>query len=236
MSMLKLVRVFVAGLFIAFIGMLPLGTQNMAAMQIAITDGMQPAILFALGMVIPDVFYVQVTLLAMQWIQKQQKLFKALEWITLIIVLSLAIANFYAALHPTVEKNVILSNRVPRFLLGIILNGVNPMQIPFWFGWSTILFTKKILEPSWKQYNIYTAGVAIGMFAGTLVFILGGRLIADKISNNQDALYLIVGVIFTMTALIQIWKMVRKKDAGHLTKHPKKIMSGHQNTISDAGK
>jgi hypothetical protein len=74
------------------------------------------------------------------------------------------------------------------------------------------------------------------MFAGTLVFILGGRLIADKISNNQNALYLIVGVIFTITALIQIWKMVRKKDAGHLTKHPKKIMSGHQNTISDAGK
>jgi threonine/homoserine/homoserine lactone efflux protein len=150
MSMLKLVRIFIAGLFIAFIGMLPLGTQNMAAMQIAITDGMQPAILFALGMVIPDVFYVQVTLLAMQWIQKQQKLFKALESITLIIVLSLAMANFYAALHPTVEKNVLLSNRVPRFLLGIILNGVNPMQIPFWFGWSTILFTKKILEPSWK--------------------------------------------------------------------------------------
>ncbi|HEU4901561.1 MAG TPA: LysE family transporter, partial [Flavisolibacter sp.] len=73
--MLKLLRIFFTGIFIAFIGMLPLGTQNLAAMQIAISDGVQPAILFALGMVVPDVFYVMVTLLAMQWIQKQKRLF-----------------------------------------------------------------------------------------------------------------------------------------------------------------
>ena len=211
--MLKLLRIFVAGLLIAFVGMLPLGTQNLAAMQIAITDGLQPAILFALGMVVPDVFYVLLTLLAMQWIQKQKKLIKILEWVTLLIVVSLAVANFYAALHPTVQKNVLLSNSIPRFLLGIVINGVNPMQIPFWFGWSTILFSKKVLEPRWLHYNIYTTGVAIGMFAGTLVFVFGGRLIADTISSNQDILYYIVGAIFTITALLQVWKMWKKKDA-----------------------
>ena len=74
--MLKFLRIFFTGIFIAFIGMLPLGTQNLAAMQIAIDDGLEPAILFALGMVVPDVVYVYVTLLSMQWIQKQKKLFK----------------------------------------------------------------------------------------------------------------------------------------------------------------
>jgi threonine/homoserine/homoserine lactone efflux protein len=229
--MLKLLRIFFAGLAIAFMGMLPLGTQNLAAMQIAISDGLQPALLFALGMVVPDVFYVMVTMLAMQWIQKQKKLFKALEWVTLIIVVALALANFYAALHPAVHKNVLLSNSLPKFVLGIIINGVNPMQIPFWFGWSTILFTKKILEPRWKHYNIYATGVAIGMFAGTAVFIFGGRLVADKITSNQGILYWLVGGVFAMTALIQIWKMRSKKDVVHQLEHPDEITATFESKI-----
>jgi threonine/homoserine/homoserine lactone efflux protein len=221
--MRKLLRIFVTGLVIAFVGMLPLGTQNLAAMQIAISDGLQPALLFALGMVFPDVFYVMVTMLAMQWIQRQKKLFKALEWVTLIIVVALAAANFYAALHPAVHKNILLSNSLPKFLLGLVMNGVNPMQIPFWFGWTTILFTKKILEPRWRHYNLYATGVAIGMFAGTSVFIFGGRLIADKISNNQNILYILVGCVFVITAIIQIVKMQKKKDVVHQLEHPEEI-------------
>ena len=146
--MLKLLRIFFTGIFVSFLGALPLGTQNIAAMQIAISDGLQPAFIFSLGLIVADIFYIYVTLLAMQWIQKQKKLFKALEWITLIIVLALAVSNFYAATHPTVQKNVLLSNSVPRFILGLVLNGVNPMQIPFWFGWSTVLFSKKSCSPS----------------------------------------------------------------------------------------
>ena len=231
--MLKLLRIFFAGILISFIGMLPLGTQNLAAMQIAVSDGLQPAILFALGMVVPDVIYVMITLLAMQWIQRQKKVFKALEWVTLAIVVALAIANFYAALHPAVHKNVLLSNSLPKFLLGIVINGVNPMQIPFWFGWSTILFTKKVLEPRWKHYSLYAAGVAIGMFAGTAVFIFGGRLIADQISNNQNVLYFLVGGIFTVTALIQVWKMRRNKDTEHKLAYPEEITATFEKTVDE---
>lgn len=211
--MLKLVRIFFVGIFVSFIGALPLGTVNVAAMQLAITDGLQAGILFALGMIIPDLLYVFATLLAMQWIQKQKKLFKVLEWVTLAIVLALAAANFYAALQPSVHKNVLLSSTLPPFLLGVVMNGVNPMQIPFWFGWNTVLFTKNILEPRWKHYNIYALGVAIGLFAGTAVFIFGGRLIADKISSHQPLFYVIIGAVFLLTAVYQVWKMCTKKDA-----------------------
>ena len=229
--MLNAIRIFFIGLFIAFVGMLPLGTQNIAAMQIAIDDGLQPAILFALGMLIPDVFYVLATLLAMQWIQKQKGLFKALEWITLLIVIALAVANFYAALQPAVHKNVLLSNGLPKFVLGFLMNGVNPMQIPFWFGWSTVLFSKKLLRPRWKDYIIYTTGVIIGTFGGTAVFIFGGRLIADRISHNQNILYIAVGVVFTVTALLQIWKMQKKKDVVHKLEHPEGITATFEHTV-----
>lgn len=211
--MLKLIRIFLIGIFISFVGVLPLGTVNLSAMQLAITDGVVPAVLFALGMIPPDIFYVLATLLAMQWIQKQKKIFLVLEWATLVLVLALAAANFYAALHPSVQKNVLLSSTLPPFFLGLVMNGLNPLQIPFWLGWNTVLLTKKLLQPDWKQYLAYLAGVSIGLFAGTAVFIFGGTLVAEKISRHQTMVSFSIGLVFLGTAVFQVWKMRRKRDS-----------------------
>ena len=169
--MSKLFRIFITGLFISFLGSLPLGSLNIAAMQISITDGVSPAILFSLGSLLAEVIYVRLSLIAMDWIRKQQKLFRILEWVTLGIVVALAISSFYAAAHPTVKKNVILSSTLNRFWLGLVMSAVNPMQIPFWFGWSTVLFTKKVLLPKASHYNFYIVGIGLCTLLGNCVFI-----------------------------------------------------------------
>ena len=218
--MSKLPRIFLTGLFISFLGSLPLGTLNIAAMQIAITDGIQPAILFSLGSLTAEVIYVRVSLMAMDWVRKQQKLFRILEWITLLIVVALAVSSFYAAIHPTVQKNVILSSTLHRYFLGLVMSALNPVQIPFWFGWSTVLYTKKILLPKASNYNVYIIGIGLGTLLGNGVFIFGGKLIANKLDRNQHVLNWVIGGIFAITALIQIWKMSRKKDIIHRIEHP----------------
>src|SRR3954467_10434926 len=99
----RLLRVFFTGMLISFLGSLPLGTLNIAAMQISISDGFQPAILFSLGSLTAEMVYVRLSLIAMDWVRKQNKLFKILEWLTLFIVLALAVSSFYAAAHPRGE-------------------------------------------------------------------------------------------------------------------------------------
>ena len=215
-----LFRIFITGLFISFLGSLPLGSLNIAAMQISITDGVSPAILFSLGSLLAEVIYVRLSLIAMDWIRKQQKLFRILEWVTLDIVVALAISSFYAAAHPTVKKNVILSSTLNRFWLGLVMSAVNPMQIPFWFGWSTVLFTKKVLLPKASHYNFYIVGIGLGTLLGNCVFIFGGKLIADRLNSNQHVLNWVIGGIFALTALIQLYKMVIKKDVKHRIEHP----------------
>ena len=210
---MRLFRVFVTGLFISFLGTLPLGTLNIAAMQISISDGIRPAIYFALGALMVEVIYVRISLVAMDWVRKRKKLFRWLEWVTLLIILALAISSFVAAADPEEKKNVLLSYSFHRFWLGVALSALNPVQIPFWFGWSTVLFTKKILLPKNSHYNTYISGIGIGTLIGNLVFILGGRLIVDSLNNNQDIIHYIIGGIFAVTALIMLWKLVRKKDA-----------------------
>jgi threonine/homoserine/homoserine lactone efflux protein len=218
--MTQLGRIFITGLFISFLGSLPLGTLNVATMQIAISDGVVPAILFSAGSLTAEVIYVRISLIAMDWVRKQQRLFRILEWVTLAIVTALAISTFYAAMHPGEQKNVILSSTLHRFVLGFVMCALNPVQIPFWFGWSTVLFTKKILLPKNSHYNSYIAGIGLGTLFGNAVFIFGGKAIGEKLNNSQDTISWIIGSIFSVTAIIQLYKMLTKKDVQHRIEHP----------------
>ena len=228
-----LLKIFFTGMLVSFLGSLPLGTLNIAAMQISITDGVVAAMMFSLGSLLVEMVYVRVSLVAMDWIRKQERVMKALEWITLLIVVALAISSFYAALHPSVKKNVVLSSSLPKFVLGFVMSALNPVQIPFWFGWSTVLFTKKVLLPRNDHYNTYIAGIGIGTFIGNCIFIFGGLLIANKISNNQDILNWVIGGIFAVTALLQSWRILKKKDPVHNLEHPEESIPEFEKKLID---
>ncbi|HNR15498.1 MAG TPA: LysE family transporter [Chitinophagaceae bacterium] len=210
-------------MLVSFLGSLPLGTLNIAAMQISISSGVTAALLFSLGSLIAEIIYVRISLVAMDWVRKQEKILKALEWVTFLIVAVLAAFSFYAALHPSVEKNMVLDSPLPKIALGFIMSAVNPVQIPFWFGWSTVLFSKKVLLPRPDHYNFYIIGIGFGTFMGNCIFIFGGLLIAQKINTNQHVLNWVIGGIFAITALIQLWKILRKKDAVHQMEHPEEV-------------
>lgn len=212
--MLHLVKLFFIGMLISFLGSLPLATMNVAAIQISISEGITSAILFSLGSLTVEMIYVRISVIAISWIQRQKKLFSILEYVTLLIILALAVSSFYAALHPEEQKNIVLSSTLPKFLLGALMCALSPGQIPFWLGWSTVLFSKKILLPRNDNYNTYILGIGIGTFTGNLLFIFGGKLIADNISRNQHIVSWIIGGIFLATAILQTWQMWsrRKKD------------------------
>ncbi|TAH05719.1 MAG: lysine transporter LysE, partial [Sphingobacteriales bacterium] len=205
-------RLFVTGLFISFLGALPMGTLNMSAMQIAITDGYYPAVLFALGALMVEMIYVRMTLVAMGWFRAHKKLLLVMEWLTLVIILVLAASSFYTAMHPTLKANPILSNSIHRFWLGAGLSAINPLQIPFWFGWSTVLTGKGILVRNGYNYVYYILGIGIGTFIGFTVFIFGGKLLVDRLDAQQNLIQWILGGIFLITGIIQAVRMLRQKD------------------------
>lgn len=210
----KILRIFFWGLLISFLGSLPLGTLNVAAMQIGIQESIHDAMYFSLGSLLVEMLYVRISLVGIDWVRKQARLMKAMEWITLAIMIALAVGSFIAATKEGGQaKNIMLQNNMHRFLLGAFMCAINPVQIPFWFGWSTVLFTKKILEPVRSQYNSYIAGIGIGTLLGNAVFIFGGKWLVSKIQNSEAYLNWVIGGIFTATALIQLWKIIKNKDA-----------------------
>ena len=202
-------------------------------MQISITDGIMQALQFSFGSLLAEVIYVRLSLVAMDWVRKKEFIFKMLEWITLAIVIVLAISSFHAAMSPTEQENVFLGSALPKIVLGFSMSAVSPAQIPFWFGWSTVLLSKKILLPVNKHYNFYIIGIGLGTLIGNCVFIFGGRLVASKLQNSHQVINWVIGGIFVITALIQIWKMSKKKTTAHKLEHPEEITQGLEEKIED---
>lgn len=210
----QLIRVFFWGLLISFLGTLPMGTLNVMAMQIGIEEGVQQALLFVLGSLTVEMIYVRISLVGINWIQKQDKLMKAMQWITLGIIVVLAAGSIHAAMQPSHEaKNVVLQNNLHRTLLGMFMCAINPVQIPFWFGWSTVLFSKKILQPVNAQFNVYIVGIGLGTLLGNSLFIFGGKWITGRIHNSGQYINWVIGGIFTLTAFIQFYKILKHKGA-----------------------
>jgi threonine/homoserine/homoserine lactone efflux protein len=98
------------------------------------------------------------------------------------------------------------------------MSALNPVQIPFWFGWSTVLFSKNVLQHRQSHFNTYILGIGTGTFIGNMVFVFGGRVIVDALNANQKMLNWIIGGIFLVTAVILMIKVIRKKDLG--STHP----------------
>lgn len=183
-------------------------------MQIGIQESIKDALYFSFGSLLVEMIYVRISLVGIDWVRKQERIMKVMEWITFFIIAALAVGSFIAAMKSGADaKNVLLNNNMHRFLLGMFLCAVNPVQIPFWFGWSAVLFDKKILEPVNSQYNSYIIGIGLGTLAGNAVFIFGGKWVADRIHNSEQYINWVIGTIFTITALIQLWKILKHKDA-----------------------
>lgn len=210
--MKKLFQVFYWGLLISFLGTLPMGTLNIMAMQISVQESIMQAFYFSMGCILIEIFYVRLSLVGISWIRKQAKIMKVMEWITLGILIALAIGSFLAATKSgSGSKSAFLENNMHRFILGMLMSAINPVQIPFWFGWSTVLFSKNILETNNSQYNLYIIGIGFGTLVGHSLFIFGGDLVVTKITNSDQYINWVIGGIFSITAIIQFIRILKGK-------------------------
>ena len=201
--------VVLAGMLISFLGQLPLSSMNMMATQLSIQEGFKKAWLFGIGIAIVEVIYLRFALSGMRWVLQHKLLFNALGWITVVLFLILGVASFATARKQHREKKgLLLNNKVNRFILGITISAVNPVQIPFWFIWSSYLVNNKILEPGFLDYNLFTAGAGTGTLTGIAVYIHGGNWLITKMKTSNRTLNKVMGVIFIITAFIQLYKMI----------------------------
>jgi threonine/homoserine/homoserine lactone efflux protein len=212
---MKLVKVFGAGLIISFAGSLPLGMLNVAALQLSISDGYGAAFWFVGGCTVVEMVYVWLSLLMMERIMRHTLVLKALKWVSLILLLALSLQAFIVASKGGGRVPSVLANQgLHPFIVGIMLMAVNPVQIPFWFGWNTILYSRNILVSRRSHYMLYPIGIGLGSLLGSAVFIYGGQVLFRMLKDRQNILNWSLGFLFLVFAFAQLRKIIQESRSG----------------------
>ena len=220
---IKLCKILFWGFLISFLGSLPLGPLNLITTYISVSKGVLAGLLFSLGCILSELIFVRLALISMSWISKRQKLFKTLEWITIVIILTLAAFSFNAAIKKTGFTSAMPADIEHPFLTGILFSALDPMKIPFWFLWSTFLISSKTLVMESKYYNFYVVGIGVGSLLGFLLFIYSGNYFIGTIKTHQDIINWIIGSVLLITAVIQIYRTSQKKEKKTFAASDRKI-------------
>jgi threonine/homoserine/homoserine lactone efflux protein len=209
--MIEILKVFFIGSLISFLGQLPLGNMNLTATQLSVQENYRNAWKYGLGIVLVEIIYLRLALTGMDWVVEHKVLFTIMGWLTVVVFIGLGVLAFVMARKQTsAKKGLLLNNKMNRFLLGVVVSGINPAQIPFWFLWSTQLLNSKVILPTTAQFNLFTAGAGLGSLAGLAVYIHGGKWIITKLKTSNKGLNIFMGIVFILAGLLQLYNMLFK--------------------------
>lgn len=206
-----MIYIFFLGWLVSFLGQLPLGNMSFTSTQICIQEGVKKAWYFAFGVAIVEMIYLRFALTGMDWVVKHRGWFLALGWITVAMFLALGVLAFRTAGKGAREqKSILLENKLNRFLLGLMMSALNPVQIPFWFLWTSTFIQSKLLPVATIPFNTFTVGAGLGTLSGLAVYIHGGNWLVTKMKTSNKTLNKVMGIVFVITALIQLYRMIWK--------------------------
>jgi len=206
-----MIYVLFLGFLVSFLGQLPLGNMSFTSTQIGLQEGFRKAWQFAIGVAIVEMIYLRFALTGMDWVVKHRAWFLVLGWVTVVMFGALGILAFRAAGKQEGEKKaLLLNNSLHRFFLGLMMSALNPVQIPFWFLWTSTFIQTKVLPVESFAFNLFTAGAGAGTIGGLAVYIHGGNWLVSRMKTSNKTLNKIMGIIFIVTALIQLYRMIWK--------------------------
>ena len=210
-SKLYIMHLFVVcflGWLLSFLGQLPLGTISLTATQIAVQENFKNAWKYSFGVALAEMIYLRLVLAGVNWFMDHKLFFSVLLWSTCILFFLLGVFCLVnAGKQKEDKKGFLLDHNFSRFWLGLTISALNPVQIPFWFVWTSYFATAGLLDVKFNESNLFTIGAGLGTICGLMVYSYGGNLLITKMKTSNRRLNKIVGIIFIIAALAQLIKL-----------------------------
>ena len=200
------------GFIVSFLGSLPLGYLNIIGVEVFSKFGMNSLVSYLLGVIVIEAVVIYFTVIFANQLAENKKLMKSLDFFAVFFLLLLAYL-FYAHSTQTPEEHNYLQRYIhySPFLIGIVLCGLNFLQIPFWMGWNLYLMNAKYITLSHKLKFHYILGTLLGTFWGMLAVIVLLDSLSKKIVDESTWIIPIVIPLFFMAlACLQARKVYTK--------------------------
>ncbi len=209
---MKTLKNILVGFLVSFLGSLPLGYLNIVGFEMASKFGISSVYWYLSGICAVEFFVVYLTLIFAEKLSSNKKLLKGIEVFSIFFMLLLAYIFWHHAKAEPGNQDYLsrYAGRSP-FRIGVVLNCLNFVQLPFWIGWNLYLINAGYLAPQKGLKFFYIVATMAGTFAGMLAFILGLDLVAEK--SGSLSVYLMshaIPLFFIGFAVFQAWKYYKK--------------------------
>lgn len=202
----------VVGFVVSFVGSLPLGYLNIIGVEVFSQLGMYSLVSYLLGVIVIQTIVVYSTVIFANQLAENKKLMKRIDFFAVFFLLLLAYL-FYANSNQTIQGHNYLGGYVQYspFLIGMVLCGLNFLQIPFWMGWNLYLMNANHISLNRKLKFHYIFGTLVGAFWGMLVAIVAlDSLSQNTLSFSKYIMPVCIPLFFVVLAFFQIFKVYKK--------------------------
>ncbi|PXY41873.1 hypothetical protein DMB65_04730 [Flavobacterium cheongpyeongense] len=210
--MFKKAQNIAVGFVVSFIGSIPLGYLNLAGLEIYSKSGLPNLVFFLLGVVFIETFVIYFTLLFAGQLVKNKKVIKALDFFAVFFMFILAYFFYFNSASPSrLNSNLSSYLMYPPFVIGVVLNCFNFLQLPFWTSWNLYLVNESYIATEKKLKYYYIAGTLMGIFLGMLSLILALHIILQKTNHlSKYIMPVFIPLFFVLLGSIQVFKVYKK--------------------------
>jgi hypothetical protein len=209
---MKALKNIFIGFLVSFVGSLPLGYLNIIGVEIISELGINSLFFYLFGVILVEAIVIYFTVIFTSQLAENKKVMKGIEFFAVFFFLLIAYL-FYANSDQNVKDHNYLENYVQYspFLIGMVLCGLNFLQIPFWMGWNLYLLNAKSISLERKLKFYYILGTLVGTFFGMLsVIILLDSLSQKMLSFSKYTMPILIPLFFVLLAFLQIVKVYKK--------------------------
>lgn len=202
----------IVGFIVSFLGSLPLGYLNIIGVEIFSKLGINSLVSYLAGVIIIEAVVIYCTVMFSTQLAENTKLMKSIDFFAVFFLLLIAYL-FYAYSNQTTQDHNYLEDYIhySPFLIGMVLCGLNFLQIPFWMGWNLYLMNAQYIILSKKLKFHYILGTLVGTFFGMLAVIVFLDSLSQKILDYSRIIVpIVIPLFFVGLAFFQARKVYKK--------------------------
>ncbi|MCK0124790.1 LysE family transporter [Gelidibacter sp. F2691] len=203
--------IFILGMIIALVGVIPPGLLNMTAAKISLKEGHVRGIMFSIGVCV--IVFVQTYIAAMfaQYLTNHPDVIKVLQRVALVIFILITV--YYLLIAKATSKSEIdreSKSKHSRFFHGVFLSAINVFPIPY-----QAYMTITLASFGWLEFNkgmiiSYVSGAVCGTFVMLYMYIFFFDKIKNKNLTSQRNMNYIIGSITGIIAIVTLINILRE--------------------------
>ena len=203
--------IFILGLFIALIGVIPPGLLNMTAAKISLKEGYARGVVFSIGVCVIVLLQTYAAAVFARYLSKHVEVVDILQRVAFVIFVLITIYFLLIAKSkPKQQVEPQIRSKHSRFFQGLLLSAINVFPIPYQaymtitlasFGWMTF-----------DQISIisYVAGAAMGTFVMLYMYIFFFDKIKGKSFTSQKSMNYVIGGITGVISIITLINIIKE--------------------------